>query len=139
MKIGIEVEGSYKGLVTVFVDAHEVEILEGKLKDLALGDRPVEHVYISDLGNTLDLSYVSSLFQGLLITVERTSVPEGLANTQNIIGLSIMLSSPTYVEVAKLRPWCDQVKFNDGQSVIVLPMAGAVYTQPEDFEGDIQL
>lgn len=133
MKIGIEVEGRLRGVPTLFCGAHEIH----EARRLILQNRlNVSHVYISDNGNTLDYLTVSSLFAGLLVTLDVTCV--GGPRPANI---SIMLridGGDAYDSVNRLTAE-DQIKFERDRHVIVLPMTAAITTQPHEFEGDADL
>lgn len=124
MKIGYEVEGAYKGLRTLFMDAVELH---------DLGPGYVAALYISDLQNSLRVEDLrSKLVSYPLVTLEVTAPPVDLDDTPNLV---IMLNGPTFDKVSVLRPW-DQVKINNGQNVVVFPMSSAIFTKPSDFSHD---
>ena len=137
-KIGLEVEGKYAGkkLLTYFCSADEffhTEDIFGKLFD-----HGVDHIYISDHQNELDLYELAQMFYStdIIVTVELTQLnelpPEGIEIYWNA-------SQASYAQartVKFLRPM-DQVKIEHEKCVFSWVVAQAVITLPEDFEGDI--
>ena len=136
MKTGIEVEGRYKGLRTLFIGAAEYSRLieTGRLQSLMV-DHP--HLYISDLDNTLDYdSLVPDCLEGKVITLEVTRVPPGLRPGN----LSIMLRLPHLDEILQLSE-TDMFKFTrETDRTVKVGLPGMlIHTDPSDFEGDEDL
>ena len=136
MKTGIEVEGRYKGLRTLFIGAAEYSRLieTGRLQSLMV-DHP--HLYISDHDNTLDYdSLVPDCLEGKVITLEVTRVPPGLRPGN----LSIMLRLPHLDEILQLSE-TDMFKFTrETDRTVKVGLPGMlIHTDPSDFEGDEDL
>ena len=132
MKIGVECEGRLRGVPTLFCGAHEIR----EARQLIRQHVYVSHVYISDNGNTLDYLTVSSLFAGLLVTLDVTRVGD-----PRPVNISIMLridGGDAYDSMSRLTKE-DQVKFERDRHVIVLPMTAAITTMPQEFEGDVEI
>jgi len=128
MKIGIEVEGQFKGLPMIFCEADEI----GCAITEAL-DRGVDHLYISDKENKLDYDLTGMQIAPLVATVEVTKVTGPRPNN-----VMLMLRDPSYAEVEKLSVF-DQIKFERDRRVFVFPMAACHHTYPDDFAGDKEI
>jgi hypothetical protein len=136
-KIGLEVEGKYAGLglLTYFCSAEEffhTEDIFGKLFDYG-----VDHIYISDHFNEVDLYELAQMFYStdIIVTVELTQLdelpPEGIEIYWNA-------SQASYAQartVKFLRPM-DQIKIENEKTVFSWIIGNADITLPEDFEGD---
>lgn len=138
MKKGIEVEGILRGLSTIFVDASEV-LTVGQVLDLV--DHPeveaARHLYVSDHSLEVSIESLASYFPRHYITWEVRTIPKDPTTLPNNMG--IMLSGcPDFWQIKRLRP-CDQLKFSDGQNVVVFSMKDAMFTAPHEFEGDVEL
>jgi hypothetical protein len=126
-KIGIEVEGRFKGIKTLFIQAEEFD-------DALRIPRECNHIYISDNENTLDLSAEEwdAWTERWLITVDVTDVCETPRPGLNIM---LRIDHPSFWY---LKP-TDQIKFEQDKNVWTIPVESMYRTFPEDFEGDIQL
>jgi hypothetical protein len=143
MKLGIEVEGRFKGLKTLFMSAEEAADIFNPKAPLtlkmsqkavkALGE--VQAVYISDHQNTLRPD--NPLFDQfrdtqLIISVEVTKLDQVWPDDICVL-LSVDSSSFWHLKET------DQVKFNYEQTVYCVPLENMSHTYPEDFRGDIEL
>lgn len=127
MKVGIEVEGRFKGVPTLFCGAHEY------LKGIAEAKKQgVSHIYISDNKNKLAYHNPALANCGLLVTLDVTEVQGCLDRPSNI---TLMLRLEGYPQVRRLKD-CDQVKFEAKRNVVVLPMYNSINTSPHEFLGD---
>lgn len=137
MKLGIEVEGRLRGVPTLFCDADfDVEKLTAALRKHA-----VSHVYISDNTNKLSYRSIGTLLRGYLVTLDVTEVlkeprPANVSLMLRLDGDGDPL--PLFDQVSRLTKE-DQIKFECDRNVIVLPMTAAIFTQPAEFEGDIEV
>jgi len=139
-KVGFEVEGKYVGqnLLTYFCDASEYlhdPDLWGKILN-----HGVQHVYICDHLNLLDLDVLALAFYstGIKVTVELTQLrkvaPAGVEIMWNASQASYLQSRT----IDYLRP-IDQVKVEQDLFVMCWKVSDAVLTMPKDFEGDIEV
>ena len=127
MKLGIEVEGRFKGIPTLFLSAMEF------LKAEWCGHKQ-QHVYVSDHDNTLPYELFSK-YPTRVFTLELTQVkPE--PRPGNVF---LMLLLPGYESVSKLNPG-DQFKFHDEQrNVLCATQQSLIATSSEEFENDVEL
>lgn len=134
MKYGVEVEGRLRGIPTLFCNA------DVKREDLfeALRKHPVSHVYISDNNNTLHYRGIGGLLSRYMVTLDVTKVRDDERSPNVSLMLRIDGELPTWEHVSKLTKE-DQIKFERNREVIVLPMTAAIFTQPSEFEGDIEV
>lgn len=140
-KLGIEVEGRFCGLFTLFINADEyfnlAEVFD-RIRanpDVALAN--IEQIYISDHEGRINLQTTNQdlveLCAGHQVTVECKYVPQF-----NIIEhLNIMLSIDCN-QVWYLRK-NDQIKFSMGQHVMATTVRNMTQTAPADFDGDINV
>lgn len=128
-KIGIEVEGRFIGLHTLFIDAATESYM---LKDCNLN---VQQIYISDNDNLLklDSELIKDAADNFIITIERTYLPHEYPEYINIM-LSISNNSPFF----RLHE-NDQVKFSWQQTVYAITKRNMTKTIPSDFDGDVTL
>jgi hypothetical protein len=130
MKVGIEVEGRFKGLKTLFVDYSE---LYSDDVNAVADEYNCQQIYISDLTNYLDLSedltYINDKF---IITIERTVISNKVNPRLNIMlhieNESFWLLKPN-----------DQIKFSREQFVFATPKDTMFVTLPTDFDQDINV
>lgn len=132
MKYGIECEGMLKGLPTVFCEAFEID----RAAAYARG-KGITHVYVSDRQNDLDYDQVGATLQGLQVTLEVTAA-KGNRPDNVALMLNCNRTFSAYVQVSQLAAK-DQIKFEHNRNVIVLPMSEAIFTEPKDFDGDIEI
>jgi len=142
-KIGIEVEGRFTGLKTLFLSALEFSNEAYLKKALELGDKHtdlkglIKQVYISDLDNHLDLVAdpnltLYELSKTYIVTVEVSEVRE---ETPEYINIMLNIGCPSFWNLSEV----DQFKFSDKQHVFSASVANMSETLPEDFAGDITL
>lgn len=130
-KVGLEVEGRYQGLRTLFISVDEMsKVNVGRL------DR-IQQIYISDLNNVLDLNsdpFLADWCEMWFVTVERTYVP-----SFTIPALNIMLNVQGNSGFWNLKP-TDQIKFHldtkDGPVVKSVSYGEMYLTEPVDFIND---
>lgn len=147
MKFGIECEGRFCGLKTLFINANELyspeemnyvissnmtrnnlswDLIKCKVTEL-------QQIYISDNDNLLDL-YSPMLKQWsarAVVTVERTALTEYPSY------VNIMLNVPN-ASFWYLRKDC-QFKFSKDMNVFSATKRALIETKPYEFEGDITL
>jgi len=136
MKIGIEVEGRFKGLRTLFMGYGEFfelksfEDIEGILRDKCL-----QQVYISDLDNRIELrkQILRDMSKVAIVTLERTFV-DGLLPEH----VRIVLSVPVRTDMRILRPG-DQIKIDQHQHVWEVSKESMITSIPSDFLNDVHL
>jgi hypothetical protein len=141
MKIGLECEGEFKGLRTLFLDSDEMSAAISKKNDpgpnkafVKILRMEVEQIYICDHDNFLDL-YCQELeilaAQKKRITVERT----------------VFHGAPFYINVM-LYVQCgsfwnlrgqDQIKFEKELNVYSIQKSSMIYTAPVEFSSDVPL
>jgi hypothetical protein len=139
-KLGIEVEGRFKGLLTLFLDAGELtEDNEEKILSVLKRNLRIQQVYISDLENTLLLGvkklkpFLKKLSDLVFITVETKHL--GKAPLPFYLNIMLAVEHPSFWN---LRP-TDQVKFSQGQKVFAIPVESMYKTEPSDFVDDINI
>ena len=134
MHKGIEVEGKFKGLKSIFLDAEE--FLEwNKLTDVLNQHTDIEQLYISDHRNVLDLSAnvsLNVLAERYHVTVERTYVPRYINVNVNIM---LVIDNESFWNLRGN----DQIKISKDLTVYSVPLSGMYKTVPSDFDGDITL
>lgn len=143
MKLGIEAEGRFKGLKTLFMSAEEaIKVFDPRLPlTLKMSQKAVkalaevQAVYISDHQNTLKPDNpIFDQFRStqLIISLEVTKLdevwPEDICILLNVDSSSFWHLKET-----------DQVKFNYDQTVYCSTLENMSHTYPEDFRGDIEL
>lgn len=129
MKVGIEVEGRFTGVPTLFCDAEHY--LEG-IK--AAKEQGVSHIYISDNGNIIRYNDEALATSGLLVTLDVTNVyPEDRPPNMTLM---LRLEGFPMVNALTAR---DQVKFEQDRNVLVAPTTAFYRTVPSDFDGDREL
>lgn len=155
MKLGNEVEGRFKGLPTLFLDANEflywdlMTVATKVLEDYGDGDvlmrtARVKQIYVSDRDNILTGKEEAwDKWEGIMITVEVTQVtdrdiyPEGTNVMLAIDDSPISIPSLSFTNLLDT----DQVKFTDnrGGSVWCVTKENMARTVPSDFDHDITL
>lgn len=139
-KIGIEVEGKYAedNLRTYFCSAEEYLNDDYALDKII--NAGVEHVYISDHLNQLDLETLAYDFEGvpLIVTVELTQLTALPPARIEIFWNATQASYAQGHTINFLRPH-DQVKVENEKTVFSWVVGHAVVTLPEDFEGDVEV
>lgn len=141
MKIGMEVEGRYKGLPTLFMTAEEylagMQIYSANpdLQDLMDVQR---HIYVSDHKNKININNLMGFWDmSRLITLEVTKVPTNRREWPR--NVTFMLVIPH----KGLNFWhlkdMDQIKFTQQQTVFTADIDSMPKTFPRDFEGDIKI
>lgn len=137
MKIGKEVEGRLKGLDTLFMSAQDfVEKANSFAEErseifILCMENSVNHVYVSDLENELDLQAVAkfSKREAVVVTVERTALTERVPSNINVM-LAMDYSSFQHLKET------DQVKFSRDLYVHCIPKESMYKTIPSDFAED---
>lgn len=138
MKIGLEVEGRYKGIMSLFVNADEIIPSFDKDSDIRksldklLDLHSIKQIYISDHENILNLTSKSLLireFGSYILTVERTIAPKVCDSR-----IKIILTIDSY-SFWNLRD-TDQIKFSKDNHVYCIPKEAMIKTHPDDFKGD---
>jgi len=137
MHIGIEVEGRLRGIKTLFINADE-DLL--KAADI-LVERGIGHVYISDPDNKLSYRVTSNFFQNAHVTLDVTEVKDYCPrdNISIMFRIDKCPQDKIFDSIKNLRSDLDQVKVERDRHVIIFPMCSALITEPNEFEGDIEL
>ena len=127
MKIGIEVEGRFKGIKTLFMSAEEYLVFNDNV------EQQFNAIYISDIENVLPLQSVNlkALHEKYLITIERSWVDKVPAYLNIVLHIDIP-------SVWTLKP-TDQIKFEKDLTVKTIPLENLYTTYPADFEQDKQI
>jgi len=130
MKRGIECEGEFQGLDTLFIDASEYSELL-KLKVLP----KCKQIYICDHNNVLDLFdpdlAFMSLVEGKRITVERTE----FFKAPFCVNIMLVVNSESFWNLRGQ----DQIKFSNDLNVYAIQKKTMPYTAPVEFSSDIEL
>ena len=136
MKTGIEVEGRFRGLRTLFTSASEYLELtaEGRLAALMAGH---SHLYVSDHSATLqyaDLQHAA--LDNKVVTLEVDRLPNGLRPSN----LTIMLRVPGHADVMAMLP-TDMFKFtrDNDRTVKVGTVGSLMHTDEQEFGNDEEL
>ena len=133
MKIGIECEGRFKGVKTLFLDASEYRPFIREPRSYRIVET-VGQVYISDLENELDLDDVGQMSASdktKIITVERTALFQAPHANVHVI-LRVLNSS-----FALLRS-SDQIKFEPvTRLTYMVTKEQMVTSRPQEYEGDV--
>ena len=136
MKFGIEVEGKFKGIKTLFTSANELKNLSDVLKHCSENLlKDVEQLYISDHENTLDLTEMGEVLKYTklfnLVTVEVTKCTEH----SDKIHVMLVIDSPSFWNLNSN----DHIKFSRDHYVFATQRKDLEVTIPEDFAGDIEI
>lgn len=149
MKVGIEVEGRYRGLDTVFCSDQEFIHAQAKIIDVMAEHNSV-HVYISDHNNVVYMRSVVAWLEenGNMVTIERTKMSkQDLHILELFPSIHVMLNiseAENADDVWNLRP-TDQIKFHrsvEGESmpqVMCMPVECLYHTKPSEFLGDLKV
>lgn len=143
MKLGLEVEGRFKGLRTLFMSADEARQILDKADAIEVSPSEkalralleVQAVYISDHDNTL--SPTDAVFDllresSLVITIEVTKV---FQTWPEDINLMLTVDSSSFWFLRDI----DQVKFSKDQNVYAVTKENMSRTHPNEFYQDIEL
>jgi hypothetical protein len=132
MKVGIEVEGRFKGIKTLFCTAQEF-LNNPDIVEIAKNDK-CSQIYISDLNNELSLKnlYLTIIAKSFIITIERTSINSTPPYWVNII---LTVDNPSFWYLNQN----DQVKFTKDQYVFAVTKEVMNKSVPADFELDIEV
>ena len=128
MKVGIECEGRFKGLVTLFCDAKEFDT-DARLLDLSL--LPIQQIYISDHENVLNLNdsdLCNFHRNNVRITVERTNFD----SAPYWINIMLVIDNESFWNLR----YQDQIKFSKDLNVYSVLKDQMYYTDPADFKSD---
>jgi hypothetical protein len=136
MKRGIECEGEFQGLDTLFIDASEfkayVDWSHTRLKCNVL---PCTQIYICDHKNELDLydgdlSWIA-LVNKKRITIERTE----FKSAPFYINIMLVVNSESFWNLRGQ----DQIKFSKDLNVYAIQKKSMPYTNPVEFTGDVEI
>lgn len=145
MKIGTEVEGRFKGLLTLFLDADEAIAFFNRPSLVKAVDDPmvkemipkVRHIYISDHGNKLspDEACITKWGElGFVVCIERTHV-YNMDTWPPYVSIMLVIESSSFWNLRNI----DQVKFTLNKLVACAPVESMIATRPEDFANDIEI
>ena len=140
MKTGIEVEGRFRGLPTLFLSAAEL-FAACATDSLAATVSEHPHIYISDHANVVDpttLCRKNKCLSTKVITLEVTSVvPHHHTRPENV---TLMLRFLGYDAVSALRP-TDMFKFTreSDRSVKICIAHSLMHTDETEFHADTEI
>lgn len=137
MKIGIEVEGRMKGLMTLFCSAEE--FYENDVVGLIYsGKVTVSQVYVSDHGGYANIRDLVELGKKVYVTVELTYLHRESPAEIGVI-LNIKNNRPAYEESFKRLKGTDQIKFEHEMNIFTITKEQMHRTYPSDFAGDYEI
>jgi hypothetical protein len=134
MKLGLEVEGRFKGVQTLFVSEEEFTNQRFEIDCIIKDMVDIKHIYISDRNNRLDLEQPLELRRNLLVSIERTSIPN-ISIDPTITCVLLRVDTESFWA---LRP-TDQVKFSKNHNVRTVTVENMSMTIPTDFDNDVEL
>lgn len=133
MHIGMEVEGRFIGVKTLFIQAEELPEVSNYLIHKQRKE-DVQQVYVSDNENVLDLNNNNPLrwiSQKMLVTVERTRLD---ATPPPYVNVILNIDCPSFQFLKKH----DQFKFvREDRTVECGTRSALTKTVAEDFAGDV--
>jgi len=138
MKIGIEVEGRFTGLRTLFLDQREIVDVHKRLDRIATSHWVmIQQIYVTDLKNIIDIwdekSILKELYdKGFLVTVERTSVMKEHPDYLHII-LRIPSASVAFLSGT------DQIKFDLVDHVLMATVESFALITDDEYENDVEV
>lgn len=135
MKIGLEVEGRYKGLRTLFLIAEEFNRIPSEDIIEIATENKAQQIYISDHNNEVlnQCTFHGSQWSTFKVTLEVTQV----MFYQDHSAVHLLLVIPEE-NVWRLKP-TDQIKFSRDHTVYAVPVESMYKTTPEDFFGDVEV
>jgi len=133
MHLGIEVEGKYKGIKTLFISADELWMIPLFFEKYAHQAKEIKQLYISDHANELDIRPGSPVLlykeRFDLITVERTACA-GPHDAE--IHVMLVVEHSDFWALLET----DQIKFTRNHYVWAITKGEMHKSIPQDFEGD---
>lgn len=133
MHIGKEVEGRFRNIKTLFMNAQELMDNFQDLISFLEKNRNVSQVYVSDHQNTLDLNNcweLAELSKGVTVTVEVTALINDVPEYVNVI---LFIDRPDFIYLNNT----DQVKFEPVEKhVLTVTVENMTCTLPNEFKGD---
>jgi hypothetical protein len=141
MKIGMECEGRYKGLPTLFMTAEEylagMQIYTANPSLQAMMDYP-RHIYVSDHKGKINTENLVGFWSmSRLITIEVTKCPKNRMEWPR--NVTFMLTLPVDKNNFFGLRDMDQVKFSKQLTVYVADKDTMMKTFPKDFAGDVKV
>jgi len=139
MKWGIEVEGTYKGAPTIFIDIGELRDLVFNFK--SLDDKyAISHIYISDHKNKFNYVHFNLIGKLLYyykrrVFIECTKIPTYPDDLLKEIDFVLYIQNENFFHLKKT----DQIKFEKNLNVYATLKSNFESTKPSDFEGDINI
>lgn len=132
MKFGIEVEGRFKGIKTIFMDQNEiVDNLNLQLFKLFNANA----LYISDLNDELTFKEITKLYkisEKYLVSIETTS--KRLCKYKNF-HIILRIDNSDFFKLKNT----DQIKFEHCKSVYTITKENMFKTKPKDFNNDKEI
>jgi len=135
MRVGIEVEGRFKGLRSVFVTAQEWCIHRKQILRTMKADKIGYHqLYIIDRANILDLNtcFLHMSISKYIVTVERSKLEQVAPEWMHIV-LSFQDDSFRFLKKA------DDVKLHNGWDVAMCNFEQMVKSKEADFVDDEEI
>jgi hypothetical protein len=151
MKFGIEIEGAYLGVRTIFCQFFELERLVSEEIKAKVAELNVEHIYVSDHTNVVRQEQVDAILEAYpscVVTIEALGIPEHRVS-HTTARYMIAIKWPDIERLESLMHY-DQIKFTHGQRVLTFTGNNGAFkhregnasfynTYPADFAGDIVL
>lgn len=134
MKYGLEVEGRFKGIKTLFVSEEEFTNKGFEIDCIVKDMIDIKHLYISDLNNRIDLEHEIRLRRDLVVSIERTSVPN-VTIDPSITCILLRIDNSSFWALRST----DQVKFSKDHNVFAATVENMSKTIPSDFDDDQEL
>lgn len=134
MKCGSDVEGRYKGLKTIFLASSELAKL-----GFILRTRKIQAIYISDLCKEKMTVGEQELLCGhtsdYFVTLETDDLNVYLPSLLQAVHVMYRIASTDFFGLKET----DQIKFDDGSRVYCCPKEVMYKTDPNDYQGDLDI
>lgn len=136
-KVGIEVEGRYRGMRALFLSAgvdNFTDAAEFLREDYGVG---IGLVYISDPEGLVDYMVIGEIFDQWVVTIDTHVVHMGdRPDNVNLMLRVDHCKQHLMFDYVDRMYVCDQIKIERDRMVYVLPWVNVIYTNPDEFEGD---
>jgi len=148
IKVGVEVEGKFKGLPSIFINSKEE--FKAIVENIDLVKQNYSQVYISDANSDWVHqvgSYIKELivYQGVVVTIQSEQLNSILKNDQYMklgsrLHLMLDISNGVKTPISQLRP-TDSVKVHDSVTgeVFVISVENFFVTDSSDFTDDYHI
>lgn len=143
MKAGIEIEGKFKNVYSIFI--HDVEIRSEKVREYLSTHTNYQHLCIYSpnwflLRNDLEFLKKLKLDTNILITIETMEIPDILEEYRDVFNIMFMLINPEVFKLLKT----DQIKILSSSTqhpprVMAMCIENMYRTEPEEFSIDVDI